>query len=137
MMSFQDEMETIRSLINNRDDIINRTVEATPQGIRARTFSSGEPVAMWIKQHVAEMRQNVERHEPPIRLIPLSTRCFNTYADEMRMTITEGQDGVTVESSGATPCAVAIAKAHGEAGCIKTGFEGMWETYEIPKECDA
>ena len=106
-----EDHNTIRYLAENHEKIV-RSGKNIENGVDVTTISSDPGVAQALKDHVHAMsdrlfvqRQCVRRADPLFAAI-----CDNI--DEMNVSIVDLVDGVNVQQTGVTPCAISLIQEH-------------------------
>lgn len=124
-------------------DSMTRTMEATKDpvtgevaGVRAVTTTSDPLVAQALQTHCQQM-QDLHQVGAGIRMWdPLFAKVAQ-HASEMRMQVTPLPNGVQVEQTGQTPCAVALAQAHANvvSKFVMNGWEERPKAHAVPPVC--
>lgn len=119
----------IHSLFDAHEKI-DRVVEITDSGYRAKTTSQDKAVAALLQKHVAEMAARLDggmsvRHWDP------AFAEFREHYDDTTVMIDNIAGGVSVTVSGKTPAAVKVVRNHAAivSGFVEKGSKEMHRTH--------
>ena len=112
MMGNSSDMNTIHQLFANRN-LIHRTVEELPNGIRAVTESDNPDVAALIQSHVPKMYQRVDTGQrfPMIRMVPTLPTMFDN-ADRYQRQYELTSKGIIVTETSSDREMVEVIQEH-------------------------
>ena len=109
---------------------IDRVVEITDSGYRAKTTSQDEAVAALLQKHVAEMAARLDggmsvRHWDP------AFAEFREHYDDTTVVIDNIAGGVSVTVTGKTPAAIKVVRNHAAivSGFVEKGSKEMHQTH--------
>jgi hypothetical protein len=109
---------------------IDRVVEITDSGYRAKTTSRDKEVAALLQKHVAEMAARLDggmsvRHWDP------AFAEFREHYDDTTVVIDNIAGGVSVTVSGKTPAAIKVVRNHAAivSGFVEKGSKEMHQTH--------
>jgi hypothetical protein len=109
---------------------IDRVVEITDSGYRAKTTSQAKEVAALLQKHVAEMAARLDgglsvRHWDP------AFAEFREHYDDTTVVIDNIAGGVSVTVTGKTPAAVKVVRNHAAivSGFVEKGSKEMHQTH--------
>ncbi len=95
-----------------RHDLIRRSVENLPNGIRATTESDDPDLAALIRSHVPEMHRRLEEGFGLRHWDPAFVEIF-AQSDKVRLTVTDTDRGVVIEETSDDANVVLLIQAHG------------------------
>jgi hypothetical protein len=105
-------METVRSLVHDYREVIERQVEEVENGVVTVTRAPSSPAAVEaIGRHVREVKLLLEEGGRVRMWDPLFREIFDR-ADEISMEIEELEDGVRVTETSKDPEVVSLIQAH-------------------------
>ena len=111
-------------------ETIDRVVEITDSGYRAKTTSQDKAVAELLHKHVAEMAARLDggmsvRHWDP------AFAEFREHYDDTTVVIDNIAGGVLVTVSGKTPAAIKVVRNHAAivSGFVENGSKEMHQTH--------
>jgi hypothetical protein len=111
-------------------ETIDRVVEITDSGYRAKTTSQDKAVAALLQKHVAEMAARLDggmsvRHWDP------AFAEFREHYDDTTVVIDNIEGGVSVTVSGKTPAAIKVVRNHAAivSGFVEKGSKEMHQTH--------
>jgi hypothetical protein len=109
---------------------IDRVVELTDSGYRAKTTSEDKAVAAHLQKHVAEMAARLDggmsvRHWDP------AFAEFREHYEDTSVEIENIEGGVSVSVTGKTPDAIKVVRNHAAiiSGFVKKGSKEMHQTH--------
>jgi hypothetical protein len=106
------DVDLIHELLDNHD-LIRRTVEKLPDGIRTVTESDDPRVAQYIKDHVQRMGQRVRAgQEMGLPMESPALLAIYKYRDRIATRAEVTDKGVTVVQTSSDPAAVAVLQEH-------------------------
>jgi hypothetical protein len=116
------DVDLIHELLDNHD-LIRRTVEKLPDGIRTVTESDNARVAKYIKDHVQRMGQRVRAgQEMGLPMESPALLAIYKYRDKIATKTKTTDKGVIVVQTSSDPAAVAVLQEHaGEVSQLVRG----------------
>jgi hypothetical protein len=121
------DVDLIHELLDNHD-LIKRTVEKLPDGIRTVTESDDPRVAKYIKDHVQRMGQRVRAgQEMGLPMESPALRAIYKYRDKITTKTETTDKGVIVVQTSSDPAAVAVLQEHaGEVSeLVRGGMQAL------------
>jgi len=142
-----EEHEVIMNLLEHRH-LMERTVTpvydpdttsdrpAIVIGVTANTTSADATVAAYLQAHVHQMHHLEERGDRVRQWDPLYETMFGRL-DTIEMVHNFVADGVSVQHTGTTPCAVQLVQRHAAvvSGFVQQGMMEVMVEHEVPAEC--
>jgi hypothetical protein len=110
--AFEKDRDLFHLLLDNRQSI-KRTVKKTNDGVETVTESNDPKITAAIQQHVASMKQRVEKGNPIHMRDPLFATVFS-HADKISMKVVKTESGVRVVETSPDPYVVRLIQAHAE-----------------------
>ena len=109
---------------------VERSVELTDDGYRAKTTSKDPKVAAMLRKHVSQMESRLDGGLSVRHWDPAFVELRDHY-DDMSITLEKIDDGIAVSVVGKTPEAIAVAQNHAKiiSGFVKKGDEQMHATH--------
>lgn len=118
-----------------RHDVIRRTVENTPEGIRSVTESDDPTIVSLLQQHVHEMHRRLEEGFGLRHWDAAFVEIF-AQKDKVRMEITATEKGVVVTETSDDPNVVKLIQAHGVvvSAFVDSGGKAASQPSPLPED---
>jgi len=131
--NFAADRDVFHYLLSNHDKI-KRKVKNLEDGIETVTESDDEDVASAIQEHVAAMKERVEKMQPIHLRDPLFAALFGQ-ANKIEMKIVNTKKGARVVETSSDPYVAKLIQAHAAvvSKFVANGFAEAQQNHAVPK----